>query len=57
MEPSDNYFDLLPGESGDIRIRGVVSLDDVRRNLAIRSLVDAFGPKSQDTAASSRGRS
>jgi beta-mannosidase len=45
VESSDNYFDLLPGESVDIRINGAASLDDVRKNLTIRSLVDAFEPE------------
>ncbi len=47
VEPSDNYFDLLPGESVDIQLKGAASLDEVRKNLTIRSLVDAFGPDLQ----------
>ena len=46
-EPSDNYFDLLPGESVDIRINGAVSPDDLRKNLTVRSLVDAFEPEAK----------
>ncbi|MFA5263532.1 MAG: glycoside hydrolase family 2 protein [Opitutaceae bacterium] len=48
VEPSDNYFDLLPGEPVDIQIKGAASLDEIRKNLAIRSLEDAFetDPKS-----------
>jgi beta-mannosidase len=42
VEPSDNYFDLLPGESLDLRIKSAASLDDLRKNLTIRSLADAF---------------
>jgi beta-mannosidase len=41
-EPSDNYFDLLPGESVDLRIKSAASLDTLRKNLTIRSLADAF---------------
>jgi beta-mannosidase len=44
VEPSDNYFDLLPGESVDVWIKGAASADDLRRNLATRSLSDAFEP-------------
>jgi beta-mannosidase len=44
VEPSDNYFDLLPGESVDVQVKGAASLEDVRKNLVIRSLADAFGP-------------
>ncbi|HTU00657.1 MAG TPA: glycoside hydrolase family 2 protein [Candidatus Sulfotelmatobacter sp.] len=55
-EPSDNYFDLLPGEPVDIRIKGMVSVDDVRRNLSVRSLADAFGPDPRDPVDASRGQ-
>jgi hypothetical protein len=53
-EPSANYFDMVPGEPVDIRIRGTASVDDVRRNLAVRSLADAFGPDPRDPADASR---
>jgi beta-mannosidase len=39
---ADNAFDLLPGESRDIRIDGVTDLDALRRSLKVRSLVDAL---------------
>lgn len=41
---SDNYFDLLPGRKVEIswRPREVLSLDEFRNRLEIRSLVDAF---------------
>ena len=39
---SDNYFDLLPGEPVDIRITSAAGLGELRKNLAIRSLADAF---------------
>jgi beta-mannosidase len=41
-ELSDNYFDLLPGESVDLRIKSAANLDDLRKSLTIRSLADAF---------------
>jgi beta-mannosidase len=46
VELSDNYFDLLPGEAVDLRIKSSASLDNLRKNLTIRSLVDAFPPNS-----------
>jgi beta-mannosidase len=46
VELSDNYFDLLPGEVVDLRIKSSASLDNLRKNLTIRSLVDAFSPNS-----------
>ena len=42
VEASDDYFDLLPGEPVDICIKGAASLEDLRKNLTIRSLADAF---------------
>jgi len=42
VELSDNYFDLLPGEAVDLRIKSAASLDNLRKNLTIRSLADAF---------------
>ncbi len=41
--PSDNYFDLLPGQPVEIAIKGAASADDLRKNLKVMSLVDAFG--------------
>ena len=40
---SDNYFDLLPGQPVEIAITGAASADDLRKNLKVMSLVDAFG--------------
>lgn len=39
---SDNYFNLLPGETTEITATGPASLDQLRANLQIRSLADAF---------------
>jgi beta-mannosidase len=39
---SDNYFDLLPGESKDIRVDGAPGIEAVRQNLAVMSLTDAY---------------
>ena len=41
---SDNYFDLLPGESVDMEVKSKASLADLRRSLQVISLVDALLP-------------
>jgi len=55
-EPSDNSFDLLPGEPVDIRVRGAASMGDVRSNLAVRSHADAFVPGSRGATGPSSDR-
>jgi beta-mannosidase len=44
LEPklSDNYFDLLPGQPAEITMRGGGELPELRKNLKVVSLVDAF---------------
>ncbi len=44
--PSDNYFDLLPGESLEIAIASAAGLDQLRAALQVRSLQDAFAASS-----------
>jgi beta-mannosidase len=41
---SDNYFDLLPGRKVEVSFtsRQPIKLNELRRNLKVRSLVDAF---------------
>jgi len=41
-EASDNYFDLLPGQSMEIAIKTPASEDALRTGLKVMSLVDAF---------------
>ena len=41
-EASDNYFDLLPGQSVEIAIHTPASEDALRSGLKVISLVDAF---------------
>ncbi|WP_375419548.1 glycoside hydrolase family 2 protein, partial [uncultured Hymenobacter sp.] len=40
----DNYFDLLPGEKKEItfKTQGPITLAELKRQLTVRSLVDAF---------------
>jgi beta-mannosidase len=40
---SDNYFDLLPGQPVDIRVDSTVPSSQLRANLKVISLTDAFG--------------
>ncbi|HTT57458.1 MAG TPA: glycoside hydrolase family 2 protein, partial [Opitutaceae bacterium] len=40
--PSDDYFDLLPGQPAEITVKGRTSLEDLRRALQVQSLADAF---------------
>ena len=42
---SDNYVDLLPGETADIVITSTATLDQLKSSLRIVSLVDAFAPE------------
>jgi beta-mannosidase len=50
---SDNYFDLLPGESVTITATGAVSLDALRAQLRVISLTDAFPAIGQPAAIAS----
>lgn len=40
---SDNYFDLLPGSPTSLHIKSKASLEQLRQNMKIISLADAFG--------------
>lgn len=40
--PADNYFDLLPGETVTIPVHAPATLDQLRANLQVLSLADAF---------------
>jgi beta-mannosidase len=39
---SDDYFDLIPGQPVEIRVEGAASAEELRRELRVQSLVDAF---------------
>jgi beta-mannosidase len=43
---SDNYIDLLPNEPVTIHVTSKSSLDDLRSQMKVVSLVDAFPPQS-----------
>ena len=41
---ADNYFDLLPGQAVDLTISSAASLDDLKAQMRVISLTDAFAP-------------
>ena len=47
---SDNYFDLLPGETAEITATSAVSLDALKAQLKVISLTDAFANGNQAAA-------
>jgi beta-mannosidase len=44
--PSDNYFDLIPGQPVEITITSAAPLDQLRAQLKLVTLADAFAPAS-----------
>ncbi len=42
LETSDNYFDLLPGESVTVTLKSAATLDQVKSALKIMSLTEAY---------------
>ena len=51
---SDNYFDLLPGETEEITATGAVSLDALKAQLKVISLTDAFVANKPSVISGSR---
>lgn len=47
---SDNYFDLIPGQGSDVTVESTASLNELRANMKIISLSDAFAAPSASTA-------
>jgi beta-mannosidase len=43
---SDNYFDLLPGETAEIKVSSAASLESLKAQLKVISLTDAFAADS-----------
>jgi beta-mannosidase len=43
--PSDNYFDLIPGQPVEITVTSAAPLDQLRAQLKLVTLADAFSPK------------
>jgi len=53
---SDNYFDLLPGETVEITATSAASLDALKAQLKVISLTDAFAPGDGQAATVTAGR-
>jgi beta-mannosidase len=49
---SDNYFDLLPGETVEITAKSDAVLDAVKAQLKVVSLTDAFATEAQPATVS-----
>jgi beta-mannosidase len=47
VQMSDNYLDLLPGETVEITLRSASPLDQLKSAMKITSLMDAFQPAAQ----------
>ncbi len=50
---SDNYIDLLPGETAQIEVTSKASLDQLRSAMKVVSLYDAFLPAQKEVAVTS----
>jgi beta-mannosidase len=51
VQVSDNYFDLLPGETREITVNSAGSLDALKSQLHVISLTDAFVAATAATAS------
>ncbi len=49
---SDNYFDLLPGETNEITVTSKATLDSLKAQLKVISLHDAFGEEGRPATVS-----
>ena len=47
VKVSDNYFDVLPGESVEVTVETKASLDEVKAQMKVMSLTDAFSVNPQ----------
>jgi beta-mannosidase len=45
VENSDNYFDLLPGESATITLKSSATLDQLKGAIKVMSLTEAYAPR------------
>jgi beta-mannosidase len=56
VQLSDNYFDLLPGETVEVTATSIVSLDQLKAQLKVISLTDAFAAGDGQAAMVTAGR-
>jgi beta-mannosidase len=54
VKVSDNYFDLLPGETVEIGVSSTASLDDLKSQFHVISLTDAFANVTPATFGATR---
>jgi len=45
VETSDNYFDLLPGESATVKLKSAATIDQIKGALKVMSLTEAYAAK------------
>jgi beta-mannosidase len=50
VQVSDNYFDLLPGETVEIKVASTASVDEMKKQMKVISLTDAFAADAQPVA-------
>ncbi len=50
VKVSDNYFDVLPGETAEIAVTSAASLDALKAQLKVISLTDAFAASDRQGA-------
>jgi len=48
---ADNFFDLLPGQPVGLPLTSAASLDDLKKNLRVIALTDAFAPHEAQVSA------
>jgi beta-mannosidase len=53
---SDNYFDLLPGETVEIKASSAASLEALKAQLKVISLMDAFAADDRSAAVTAADR-
>ena len=56
VELSDNYFDVLPGETVEVKASSAASLDALTAQLRVISLTDAFAAADQPAAVATANR-
>jgi beta-mannosidase len=54
VQLSDNYFDLLPGETVEIKVSSTASIEALKAQLKVISLTDAFAADNQPAAMTAR---
>jgi beta-mannosidase len=54
VQISDNYFDLLPGETAEIKVSSTASLEALKAQMKVISLTDAFAADNQPAAVTAR---